>query len=31
MEDPPSCYRHSDRPTRISCSRCEKPICTNCM
>jgi len=26
----PVCYRHSDRPTRISCSSCGKPICPDC-
>jgi len=26
----PVCYRHSDRPTRISCSECGKPICPDC-
>jgi hypothetical protein len=24
------CYRHPDRATRISCGRCERPICTRC-
>jgi hypothetical protein len=24
------CYRHPDRETRISCGRCERPICTRC-
>lgn len=27
----PTCYRHSDRPTLISCSNCDRPICTSCM
>ncbi len=27
----PGCYRHPDRTTGISCTRCEKPICTDCM
>lgn len=25
------CYRHPDRETGIRCSRCEKPICPDCM
>ena len=25
------CYRHSSRETAISCSNCERPICTDCM
>ncbi|MFD3513296.1 rhomboid family intramembrane serine protease [Streptomyces sp. NPDC058657] len=27
----PHCYRHPDRETGIRCTRCEKPICTDCM
>lgn len=27
----PTCYRHSDRETYIRCSRCERPICPDCM
>ena len=27
---PPACYRHSDRPTRIACSDCGRPICPDC-
>jgi membrane associated rhomboid family serine protease len=27
----PTCYRHPDRETRLSCSVCERPICTECM
>ncbi|UNO40981.1 rhomboid family intramembrane serine protease [Streptomyces sp. MST-110588] len=27
----PGCYRHSDRETGIRCTRCEKPICPECM
>ncbi|GAA3989847.1 rhomboid family intramembrane serine protease [Streptomyces plumbiresistens] len=27
----PGCYRHPDRETGISCTRCEKPICPECM
>lgn len=26
----PSCYRHPDRNTLLSCSRCGKPICSEC-
>ena len=25
------CYRHPDRPTRISCSECGRPVCVECM
>ena len=25
------CYRHPDRPTRITCRRCGRPICGECM
>ena len=25
------CYRHPDRETRVSCSRCDRPICGDCM
>ncbi|MFE0176880.1 rhomboid family intramembrane serine protease [Streptomyces sp. NPDC059002] len=27
----PRCYRHSDRETGITCTRCERPICPECM
>jgi membrane associated rhomboid family serine protease len=27
----PVCYRHTDRETYIKCSRCERPICPDCM
>ncbi len=27
----PHCYRHPDRETYISCQRCERPICPDCM
>ncbi|AQX15968.1 MULTISPECIES: rhomboid family intramembrane serine protease [Tessaracoccus] len=30
-EAPPTCYRHPDQPTRITCQRCERPICPSCM
>lgn len=26
----PTCYRHSDRTTRLSCSECGRPICAEC-
>lgn len=26
----PTCYRHPDRDTMLRCSRCERPICTEC-
>lgn len=25
-----TCYRHPDRPTRLSCTTCDKPICVEC-
>ena len=28
---PPHCYRHPDRETYISCTRCGRPICPDCM
>src|SRR5690606_319030 len=27
----PRCYRHADRETYISCQRCGRPICPDCM
>jgi membrane associated rhomboid family serine protease len=27
----PGCYRHPERATGIRCTRCERPICTECM
>ncbi|WP_030193283.1 rhomboid family intramembrane serine protease [Streptomyces sp. NRRL S-87] len=27
----PGCYRHPDRQTGIRCTRCERPICPDCM
>lgn len=27
----PSCYRHPDRPTYVSCVRCGRPVCGECM
>ncbi|MGW0734374.1 rhomboid family intramembrane serine protease [Streptomyces sp. NPDC002851] len=29
--DLPGCYRHPDRETGITCTRCERPICPECM
>ncbi|HEX9762006.1 MAG TPA: rhomboid family intramembrane serine protease, partial [Acidimicrobiia bacterium] len=26
----PVCYRHPDRHTLLTCSRCERPICASC-
>jgi membrane associated rhomboid family serine protease len=31
MADMPTCYRHPDRETGLSCSECGRPICTDCM
>ncbi|WP_434592644.1 rhomboid family intramembrane serine protease [Streptomyces sp. A5-4] len=28
---PPTCYRHPGRETGIRCTRCERPICPECM
>jgi membrane associated rhomboid family serine protease len=28
---PLSCYRHPDRPTAVSCTRCGRPVCPDCM
>lgn len=27
----PACYRHPDRPTYVSCTRCGRPVCPDCM
>lgn len=27
----PTCYRHGDRETYIRCTRCQRPICPDCM
>ena len=27
----PTCYRHPDRETWVRCTRCERPICPDCM
>ncbi|OBK14210.1 rhomboid family intramembrane serine protease [Mycobacterium asiaticum] len=29
--DAPTCYRHPDRQTYVQCTRCERPICGDCM
>ncbi|MGW2781805.1 rhomboid family intramembrane serine protease [Streptomyces populi] len=29
--DLPGCYRHPDRETGVRCTRCERPICPECM
>jgi membrane associated rhomboid family serine protease len=31
MDQAVCCYRHPDRETGIRCTRCERPICTDCM
>lgn len=31
LVDVPTCYRHPDRETGLSCSECGRPICTECM
>jgi membrane associated rhomboid family serine protease len=28
---PPTCYRHPGRPTYVSCTRCGKPACPDCL
>lgn len=30
-QQPPQCYRHAGRETYVSCSRCGRPICPDCM
>lgn len=27
----PTCYRHTDRPTGLRCSRCDRPACSECL
>ncbi|SFN17929.1 Membrane associated serine protease, rhomboid family [Pseudonocardia ammonioxydans] len=27
----PACVRHPDRPTRLACTRCERPACPQCL
>ncbi len=31
IEQLPTCYRHPDRETRLSCSNCERPVCIDCV
>ena len=31
MQAGPVCYRHPDRETYVACTRCERPICPDCM
>lgn len=31
MAAPPTCYRHPDRETWVRCTRCDRPICPDCM
>lgn len=31
MQAPVTCYRHPGRETGVRCSRCERPICPDCM
>jgi membrane associated rhomboid family serine protease len=31
VEAPPTCYRHPDRETYVRCTRCDRPICPDCM
>jgi membrane associated rhomboid family serine protease len=31
MSSLPTCYRHPDRETGLSCTECGRPICTECM
>jgi membrane associated rhomboid family serine protease len=28
---PPTCYRHPDRETWVRCTRCDRPVCPDCM
>jgi membrane associated rhomboid family serine protease len=30
-EAPPRCYRHPERETYVRCTRCDRPICPDCM
>ncbi len=30
-QSPPVCYRHPDRETGVRCTRCDRPICPECM
>ncbi len=31
LDDNTMCYRHPDRVAAVSCQRCERPICSDCM
>ena len=31
LDDLTTCYRHDDRNAAVSCQRCERPVCTDCM
>lgn len=31
VEAAPTCYRHPDRETYVRCTRCDRPICPDCM
>ena len=31
VDEPLYCYRHPNRETRLACSECGRPICTDCM
>ncbi|PIE18754.1 MAG: hypothetical protein CSA64_05425 [Arachnia propionica] len=31
LPNQPVCYRHPTAPTGITCQRCGRPICPNCM
>jgi membrane associated rhomboid family serine protease len=31
VEVAPTCYRHPDRETYVRCTRCDRPICPDCM
>jgi membrane associated rhomboid family serine protease len=31
VDAPPTCYRHPDRETYVRCTRCDRPICPDCM
>lgn len=31
LDDDTTCYRHDDRTAAVTCQRCERPICTDCM
>ncbi|MBN9605560.1 MAG: rhomboid family intramembrane serine protease [Actinomycetales bacterium] len=30
VQAPAACYRHPNRPTRVRCQRCDRPICASC-